>query len=63
MIKKGEFGYLLQDEFSIQSLLGNDILIGVTAVGYGTATDTFRTVGTPIEGVNNNIKTNREQCI
>ncbi len=53
MIKKGEFGYLLQDEFSIQSLLGNNILIGATAVGYGTATDTFRTVGTSIEGVNN----------
>jgi hypothetical protein len=53
MIKKGEFGYLLQDEFSIQSLLGNNILIGVTGVGYGTATDTFRTVGTSIEGVNN----------
>lgn len=53
MIKKGEFGYLLQEQFSIQSLLGNDILIGVSAVGYGTATDTFRTVGTSIEGVNN----------
>lgn len=53
MIKKGEFGYLLQEEFSIQNLLGNNILIGVTAVGYGTATDTFQTVGTSIEGVNN----------
>jgi hypothetical protein len=53
IIKKGEFGFLLQEEFSIQSLLGNDILIGVTGVGYGTATDTFRTVGTSIEGVNN----------
>jgi len=53
MIKKGEFGYLLQQKFSIQSLLGNNILIGVTADGYGTATDTFRTVGTSIEGVNN----------
>ena len=53
MIKKGEFGYLLQEEFSIQSLLGNNVLIGVTAEGYGTATDTFRTVGTSIEGINN----------
>ena len=53
MIKKGEFGYLLQQKFSIQSLLGNNILIGATADGYGTATDTFRTVGTSIEGVNN----------
>jgi len=53
MIKKGEFGYLLQDEFSLQSLLENNILIGVTSVGYGTATDTFQTVGTSIEGINN----------
>ena len=53
MIKNGEFGYLLQQKFSIQSLLGNNILIGVVADGYGTATDTFRTVGTSIEGVNN----------
>ena len=53
MIKKGQFGYLLQEQFSIQSLLGNDVLIGVSGVGYGTATDTFRTVGTSIEGINN----------
>lgn len=53
MIKKGQFGYLLQEQFSIQSLLRNDILIGVSGVGYGTATDTFRTVGTSIEGINN----------
>lgn len=33
MIKKGEFGYLLQQKFSIQSLLGNNILIVVTADG------------------------------
>jgi len=53
MIKKGEFGYLLQQKFSLQNLLENNILIGVTADGYGTATDTFRTIGTSIEGVNN----------
>lgn len=53
MIKKGQFGYLLQDKFSLQNLLENNILIGVTAEGYGTATDTFRTVGTSIEGINN----------
>jgi hypothetical protein len=53
MIEKGQFGYLLQEQFSIQSLLGNDVLIGVSGVGYGTATDTFRTVGTSIEGINN----------
>jgi len=53
MIKKGQFGYLLQQKFSLQNLLENNILIGATADGYGTATDTFRTVGTSIEGVDN----------
>jgi len=53
MIKKGQFGYLLQEKFSLQNLLQNNILIGVTSDGYGTATDTFRTVGTSIEGINN----------
>ncbi|QDI89637.1 hypothetical protein Nisw_08940 [Candidatus Nitrosopumilus sp. SW] len=49
VIKKGEFGFLLQEKFSLQNLLANDILIGVTAEGYGTATDVFRTVGESIE--------------
>ncbi|MFB5634947.1 MAG: hypothetical protein ACE5SV_08820, partial [Candidatus Nitrosomaritimum aestuariumsis] len=49
MIKKGEFGYLLQQKYSLQNLLANDILIGVSSEGYGTATDTFRTVGESIE--------------
>lgn len=49
VIKKGEFGYLLQEKFSLQNLLKNDILIGVSSDGYGTATDTFRTVGESIE--------------
>ena len=53
VIEKGQFGYLLQEKFSLQNLLENDILIGVTSPGYGTATDTFRTVGTSIEGINN----------
>jgi hypothetical protein len=53
MIKKGQFGYLFQEKFSLQNLLQNNILIGVTSDGYGTATDTFRTVGTSIEGINN----------
>ena len=53
MIKKGQFGYLLQEKFSLQNLLENGILIGVTSPGYGTATDTFRTIGTSIEGINN----------
>jgi hypothetical protein len=49
VIKKGEFGYLLQEKFSLQNLLENNILIGVSSKGYGTATDTFRTVGESIE--------------
>ncbi len=55
VIEKGEFGFLLQEKFSLQNLLENDILIGVTAEGYGTATDTFRTVGESIE-IKENIK-------
>ena len=53
VIEKGQFGFLLQEKFSLQNLLENDILIGVTSPGFGTATDTFRTVGTSIEGINN----------
>ncbi len=53
MIEKGQFGYLLQEKFSLQNLLKNNILIGVSSDGYGSATDTFRTVGTSIEGINN----------
>ncbi|MGY5144280.1 MAG: hypothetical protein ACW9XH_07330 [Candidatus Nitrosopumilus sp. bin_32a] len=49
MIKKDQFGYLLQQKYSLQNLLENDILIGVSSEGYGTATDTFRTVGESIE--------------
>jgi len=49
MIKKDQFGYLLQQKYSLQNLLQNDILIGVSSEGYGTATDTFRTVGESIE--------------
>ncbi|MHA7647125.1 hypothetical protein [Nitrosopumilus sp. S4] len=48
-IKKGQFGYLLKQKYSLQNLLKNDILIGVSSEGYGTATDTFRTVGESIE--------------
>jgi hypothetical protein len=49
MIKKDQFGYLLQQKYSLQNLLANDILIGVSSEGYGTATDTFRTIGESIE--------------
>jgi hypothetical protein len=49
MIKKDQFGYLLQEKYSLQNLLANDILIGVSSEGYGTATDSFRTMGESIE--------------
>ena len=49
VIKKDQFGYLLKQKYSLQNLLDNDILIGVSSEGYGTATDTFRTVGESIE--------------
>jgi hypothetical protein len=49
MIKKDQFGYILQQKYSIQNLLANDILIGVSSEGFGTATDTFRTIGESIE--------------
>jgi len=49
MIKKDQFGYLLQQKYSLQNLLKNNILIGVSSEGLGTATDTFRTVGESIE--------------
>ncbi len=49
IIQKDQFGYLLQQKYSLQNLLANDILIGVSSEGYGTATDTFRTVGESIE--------------
>lgn len=49
MIKKDQFGYMLQQKYSIQNLLANDILIGVSSEGFGTATDTFRTIGESIE--------------
>ncbi len=49
IIKKDQFGYMLQQKYSLQNLLGNDFLIGVSSEGYGTATDTFRTIGESIE--------------
>lgn len=49
MIKKGEFGYHLKQKFNLQNTLKNDIMIGASSKGFGTATDNFRTVGTSIE--------------
>lgn len=48
VIKKGQFGYYLRQELNLSNLLANDIVIGVSAEGYGIATDTFSTVGKSI---------------
>ena len=49
VIKKGEFGYHLKQKLHLQNTLKNNIMIGVSSEGYGTAIDTFRTVGKSIE--------------
>jgi len=46
VIKKGQFGFYLRQNLDLSNLLANDIVIGVSAPGYGIATDTFSTVGT-----------------
>jgi len=49
MIKQGEFGYHLKQKFNLHNLLKNEIIIGASSEGYGTDTDTFRTVGKSLE--------------
>ena len=48
VIKKGEFGFNLNQNLDLIGLLKNNILIGVSAPGLGVATDTFSTVGEAI---------------
>lgn len=48
VIKKGEFGYLFEPTFNMVGFLSNDVVIGVSAEGYGIAQDTFSTVGESI---------------
>ncbi|NOS62338.1 MAG: hypothetical protein HOO66_04795 [Nitrosarchaeum sp.] len=55
MIKKGQFGYYLRQDLNLSNLLANDIMIGVSAEGYGIATDTFSTVGKSINIDNDKI--------
>ncbi|HSA77084.1 MAG TPA: hypothetical protein VLE02_06030 [Nitrosarchaeum sp.] len=55
VIKKGQFGYYLRQNLDLSHLLANDIKIGVSAEGYGIATDTFSTVGKSINIDNNKI--------
>jgi hypothetical protein len=55
VIKKGQFGYYLRQDLNLSNLLANDIMIGVSAEGYGIATDTFSTVGKSISIDNDKI--------
>ena len=55
VIKKGQFGYYLRQDLNLSNLLANDIMIGVSAEGYGIATDTFSTVGKSINIDNDKI--------
>lgn len=55
VIKKGQFGYYLRQDLNLSNLLANDIVIGVSAEGYGIATDTFSTVGKSINIDNDKI--------
>lgn len=48
VIKKGQFGYYVRQNLDLSNLLANDIKVGVSAEGYGIATDTFSTVGKSI---------------
>ena len=45
VIKKGEFGFHLRQELNLHNSPANNLMIGVSAEGYGIATDTFSTVG------------------
>ena len=55
IIKKGQFGYYLRQDLNLSNLLANNIVIGVSAEGYGIATDTFSTVGKSINIDNDKI--------
>ena len=55
VIKKGQFGFYLRQNLNLSNLIANDIVIGVSAEGYGIATDTFSTVGKSINIDNDKI--------
>ncbi len=55
VIKKGEFGYHFKQDLDLIGLIKNNIIIGVSAEGYGIATDTFSTVGESISVENKRI--------
>ena len=55
VIKKGEFGYHFTQNLDLIGLIKNNIVIGVSADGYGIDTDTFSTVGESISVENKRI--------
>ena len=55
IIKKGEFGFHFRQSLDLIGLVKNNILIGVSADGYGVASDTFSTVGESISVENKRI--------
>jgi len=48
VIKKGQFGFYLQEKLNLFKVIKNDISIGVSAEGYGVDSDKFSTVGKPM---------------
>jgi hypothetical protein len=48
VIKKGQFGYNFRLKMDLIGLVSNDLMIGVSSAGYGTAIDKFQTVGESI---------------
>jgi hypothetical protein len=55
VIKKGEFGYHFTQNLDLIGLIKNNMIIGVSADGYGIATDTFSTVGESISVENKRV--------
>ena len=47
-IKKGDFGYNFRLNVDLIGLVTNDLMIGVSSAGFGTAIDRFQTVGESI---------------
>jgi len=48
VIKAGEFGYHFRQTLDLIGLVSNDLMIGVSSAGLGTAIDRFQTVGESI---------------
>jgi len=57
VIKKGEFGYHFRLNVDLIGLVSNDLFIGVSSAGLGTAIDKFQTVGESISVEDQRINT------